>query len=149
MSGRVEALWVKRAHRGKMDPVVEAVFVEGTGLDGSAGRSRTRQVTLIEREVWQRLMRELGGHVDPAARRANVMVSGIALARTRGRTLRVGGARLVIGGEVTPCERMEEALPGLQDALRPDWNGGAFAQVITTGLVRVGDTVEWENAGSP
>lgn len=36
-----------------MDPVVEALFVEGAGLDGSAGRSRTRQVTTIEREVTQ------------------------------------------------------------------------------------------------
>ena len=144
MSGRVEALWVKRAHRGKMDPLREALLVEGLGIEESVGRSRRRQVTLIEREVWDALMRQLGGSVDPAARRANIMVSGTPLRHTRGRILRIGGARIAIGGETTPCERMEEALPGLQDAMRPDWNGGVFAQVITTGLVAIGDEVEWE-----
>jgi MOSC domain-containing protein YiiM len=53
---------------------------------------------------------------------------------------------LVIGGETTPCERMEEALPGLRAALRPDWGGGVFAQVLRGGAIRVGDRVAWEQA---
>jgi MOSC domain-containing protein YiiM len=142
--GRVEALWSKRAHRGKMDSVSEVLLVEGQGVEGSVGRSRRRQVTIIEKEVWDRVTGALGATVDPSARRANVMVSGLRLPHTRGRVLRIGGARVLIGGEVTPCERMEEAQPGLQAALVPDWNGGAFGQVVTTGLVSVGDAVEWE-----
>jgi MOSC domain-containing protein YiiM len=51
----------------------------------------------------------------------------------------------VIAGETTPCERMEEALPGLRAALRPRWGGGAFAQVLRGGAVRVGDRVAWED----
>jgi MOSC domain-containing protein YiiM len=144
MSGRVEGLWVKRAHRGVMDPVREALLVEGTGVEGSVGRSRRRQVTIIEREVWDELMREVGGTLDPAARRANIMISGIRLEETRGRVLRIGGARIAIGGETTPCERMEEACPGLQEAMRPHWRGGAFGQILTTGLVAIGDSAEWE-----
>jgi len=147
MAGRIEALWLKRAHRGPMDSVQEAEFVMDQGLAGSVGRSRRRQVTLIEREVWDRQMAALGGDIDPGSRRANVMLSGIALPDTRGRVLRIGVAvRLAIGGETTPCERMEEALPGLQEIMRHDWGGGAFAQVIAGGLVRVGDTVQWEPA---
>lgn len=143
-AGRVEALWRKRAHRGPMDAVPEVLFIEGKGLEGSAGNSRTRQVTLIEREVWDALMHGLGAQANPAARRANVMLSGIRLPHTRGRTLRIGDARLLIGGETTPCERMEEAVAGLQAAMRPHWNGGVFARVITTGRVRVGDLATWE-----
>lgn len=148
MHGRLEAIWIKRAHRGKMDPVPAGELVAGEGLATSVGRSRRRQVTLIEREVWQRLMSGLGADISPAARRANLMLSGVSLARTRGRVLRIGGTRLLIAGETTPCERMEEALPGLQAAMRPDWGGGAFAQVLEGGPIRVGDLAVWEEDGA-
>jgi MOSC domain-containing protein YiiM len=114
------------------------------GIVGGVDRSRRRQITLIEREVWERLMHDLGGNADPSARRANVMVSGIRLPHTRGRVLRVGEARLAIGGELTPCERMDEVLPGFRAAMLPDWGGGAFAQVLGDAMIRVGDTAEWE-----
>ena len=142
--GRLEAIWIKRVHRGPMDPVGEAQLESERGLVGNVDRSRRRQVTIIEREVWDRMMSELDATTDPAARRANLLVSGIALAHTHGRVLRIGDARLVIDGETTPCERMEKAVPGLQDAMRREWGGGAFAQVLTGGMIRVGDTVEWE-----
>jgi MOSC domain-containing protein YiiM len=142
--GRLDAIWIKRAHRGKMDEVTEAVAIAGQGLEGNVDRSRRRQVTLIEREVWERLMRELDADVPPSRRRANLMVSGVSLAGTRGRTLRVGGVRLSIGGETTPCERMDEAFPGLREAMRSDWGGGVFAQVLDDGVVAVGDSVVWE-----
>jgi MOSC domain-containing protein YiiM len=145
-TGRLDAIFVKRAHRGPMDPVDEAHLEEGRGLVGNVDRSRRRQVTLLEREVWDRLMAELVGDVDPSARRANLLISGITLAHTRGRILRIGDTRLVIEGETTPCERMDEALPGLQTAMRNNnWSGGAFAQVLTGGSVRIGDRIEWES----
>ena len=142
--GRVELIWIKRAHRGPMDSVEEATLVADQGVAGSVDRSRRRQVTLLESEAWAACMSELGVDKDPALRRANILLSGVALAKTRGRVLVIGDARLAIGGELTPCERMDEAMPGLQAALRPDWRGGVFAQVVSGGVIRVGDPVEWE-----
>jgi MOSC domain-containing protein YiiM len=70
-------------------------------------------------------------------------VSGIDLERTRGRLLGIGECLLRIGGEVRPCERMEEAHRGLRDAMSPRWGGGAWAEVIRGGEIRVNDAVAW------
>lgn len=142
--GRLEAIWVKRAHRGKMDEVTEATTVAGQGIVGNVDRSRRRQVTIIEREVWDALMRQLESNVSPSSRRANLMVSGVRLQETRGRTLRIGAVRLAIGGETTPCERMDEAFLGLRAVMQPNWGGGVFAQVLDDGIIAVGDPVLWE-----
>ena len=142
-AGRLEAIWIKRAHRGPMDAARTAVLRAGRGIVGNADQGRRRQVTLIEQEVWQALMRRLGADLSPAARRANLLLSGIRLAETRGRTLLVGGCRIRVTGETKPCERMNEAQPGLRAAMYADWGGGAFGEVLDDGTIAVGDRVEW------
>jgi MOSC domain-containing protein YiiM len=127
-----------------MDPVRDVTLVPGRGVQGSVGRSRRRQVTLLSREAWETATATLGHDPGPACRRANILVSGIDLAYTRGRVLLVGSCRIAIGGELTPCERMDEAEPGLREALRTNWQGGVFGQVLDGGPVSVGDTVSWE-----
>jgi MOSC domain-containing protein YiiM len=141
--GVLEAIWVKRAHRIPMSAVPEARVIAGQGIADSVDRSRRRQVTLVEQEIWERLVAELGGTAPPSARRANLLVSGFPLADTRGRTLRIGEVRLLIGGELKPCERVDDAVPGLRAAMYPDWQGGAFAQVLDNGVIRVGDSIMW------
>jgi MOSC domain-containing protein YiiM len=149
MVGRLEAIWIKRAHWGPMDPAESARLVAGRGLVGNADQGRRRQVTLIERERWEQLMRELDSSISPSARRANLMLSGIRLARTRDHILRVGSCRLRIGGETRPCEQMDEALPGLRNAMKVDWAGGVFAEVLESGDIAIGDEVEWERDQEP
>jgi MOSC domain-containing protein YiiM len=132
-----------------MDPAPSARLVAGRGLVGNADQGRRRQVTLIERERWEQLMGELDSSISPSARRANLMLSGIRLAHTRDRILRVGSCRLRVGGETRPCEQMDQALPGLRNAMRVDWGGGVFAEVLDGGDIAIGDEVEWERNQEP
>ena len=140
--GRLEAIWVKRARGGKMDPVAAATLDQG-GLVGNANRSYRRALTLIEQETFVRLRGELGDDVAPVMRRANFMLAGIRLEQTRGRLLAIGPCVLRIGGETRPCNLMDETFPGLQAALDPGWGGGAFATVARPGEIAVGDAVRW------
>ena len=123
---------------------VGAATLDHKGLAGNANRGGRRQVTIISRERWEELMRDLGADLPPETRRANLMVSGIDLQDSRGRILRVGATRLLINGETRPCEQMEAAHAGLPPLMRARWGGGAFAAVIEAGDIRVGDAVEWE-----
>ena len=143
--GRLEAIWLKRARGGPMDPVDEAVAVEGRGLESGADFDRERQVTLVEREVFDRLKEELEASVEPVMRRANLLLTGIRLEGSRDRMLAVGDLRIHVHGETRPCGRMDEACEGLMDALDPNWGGGAHGSILNDATIAVGDEVRWEN----
>jgi MOSC domain-containing protein YiiM len=144
VTGRLEGIWLKRAHRGPMDPVTRATLVAGRGLVGNADQGRRRQVTVIEREVWDRMMGQLGAAVSPSARRANLLISGCSLAGRRRQLLRIGACRVRILGETRPCERMDEALPGLRGVMGREWGGGSFGEVLDDGEIEVGAEVRWD-----
>lgn len=141
--GRVEAIWIKRAKRGPMDPVARTHAVAARGLEGNANQGGKRQVTLLSADSWADVVAELGFDVDPRLRRANVYLKGVDLRDSRGRTLCVGGTRIRIYGETRPCNRMEEAQAGLRAALDPEWRAGAFGEVLEDGEIEVGDAVSW------
>ena len=144
MTARIEALFLYPRTRAEAVPVAEAVALKGTGLDGDHDRHPSRQLTVISSEAWKVANAELGTDLPPQTRRANVVVSGVSLAETRGRRLRLGPVLLEINGETDPCQRMEEAYAGLRAALTPEWRGGVFGHIVEDGPLRVGDDVAFE-----
>jgi len=142
-NGKLEKIWIKRGKRGPMDSRRAAQLVAGRGLIDNANQGGKRQVTIIAAERWTELMQELNAWLDPSARRANLLISGLRLENSRGRILQIAGCRLRILGETRPCERMDEALPGLREAMQHNWGGGVFAEVLDDGEIAVGDAVSW------
>lgn len=142
-TGKLEAIWLKRMKGGPMDPAEQATLKANQGLVGNANQGGKRQVTIIQKDVWDTLMAAVGAELSPSARRANLMVSGVNLANSRHRVLQVGNCRIRIYGETKPCEQMDKAWPGLQEAMRDNWAGGAFGKILDNGHITVGDPVRW------
>src|SRR2546422_4955005 len=98
-TGRLEAIWLKRMRRAPMDAVERARLKAHQGLVGNTDQGGRRQVTLLEHEVWQALMAQVGAKLPPSIRRANLFLSGIRLVNSRKRILSIGACRLRILGE--------------------------------------------------
>lgn len=145
MAGTLKSIWVKRMKRGPMDYTPTASLIENRGIEQNADQGGKRQVTIIEEEVWNELMATFGASLDPSTRRANLMISGVSLKDTRGKVLNIGNCQIEILGETKPCERMDEALKGLKDAMYPDWKGGAYGRVLNNSTIQLGDEIKWEN----
>ena len=142
--GTLQGIWVKEVRGEPMAAVDEAKVFTDQGFDGGIREASTRQLTVLAAETWADAEATLGMSVDPALRRANLLVAGLDLAGTTGRVLRVGDLRLEITGETKPCHQMDTAVDGLRAVLEPDWRGGAHGVVLDDATVRVGDPVGWD-----
>jgi MOSC domain-containing protein YiiM len=142
--GHLRAIYLKRFKGGPMDPRESATLIAGRGIAGNANQGGRRQVVLLGEEGWAQATAELGVDLDPSTRRGNLLLSGIALEKTRGRILRIGPVRLRIWTECTPCYQMDQACDGLKLALRPHWRAGACAEVLAGGTIQVGDEATWK-----
>lgn len=135
-------IWIKRMHKGPMDPAARATVVAGKGIVGNANQGGKRQVTIVSSKNWADVTAPLGATPDPRLRRANLLVSDVDFVDSRGKVLKIGDVRIRIYGETRPCEQMEAAVPGLQEAMSVPWGGGAFGEVLDDGEIAVGDAVE-------
>jgi MOSC domain-containing protein YiiM len=134
-------MWIGlRAVRLAPVAVVTRAEVLADGLAGDHGRAGARAVTLLQWEHLAVLASLLGQPVAPETLRRNIAVAGLNLSALRGAQVRVGGGLLRVTGPCAPCSRMEAALGrGGWTALRG--HGGWCAEVVTPGMIALGDTV--------
>lgn len=147
--GRVEALAVAAAREAPMTLVAEVVARAGRGLEGdryfgghgtfSNPHAQGNDLTLIEAEALEHL--ELpSGPLAPEEARRNVVTRGIDLNALVGRRFTVGAVECVGRRLCEPCAHLERlTAPGTLRGLVH--RGGLRADVLTDGVIRVGDEV--------
>ncbi|MBL8550182.1 MAG: MOSC domain-containing protein [Hyphomonadaceae bacterium] len=145
MNGKLLAIAWKEKPRAPMLTAERAIIDREAGLPGDfRGRSPDAQITIVFAEDWAQACRELGADVPWLARRANLLVAGIANPQSAGGIVRIGAATLEIMSETDPCSRMDAAHQGLRAALTPQWRGGVRTRVLEGGGIGVGDAVRLE-----
>ena len=143
-TGRLIGLARRDAPRAPMETLEAVRIGVEFGLEGDyRGRSK-RQITILAREAWDAACAELGRELPWTTRRSNLLVEQLALPQRSGDVIAIGNIRLEVTDEVDPCSRMEEAAPGLRQALKPDWRGGIGCRVLQGGAIALGDPIRIE-----
>jgi MOSC domain-containing protein YiiM len=134
---------LRRQRRGPMLTVEACNISTEQGVGGDfRGKPGKRQVTLLSEAAWQDACESIDVTLPWTVRRANILVRGRTFsAADVGKIVSIGEARLEITRETDPCQRMDDAQPGLKAALAPDWHGGVCCRVLNAGDIRVGDTL--------
>ena len=129
--------------RAAMQELEQVQVGETFGIEGDLrGKPGNRQVTVLSVESWRQACAAAGAELPWTTRRANLLLEGLLFEKNMvGQILSIGEVQLQITKETVPCFRMDEAHPGLQEALKPHWRGGVCCKVISGGLVQVGDAV--------
>ena len=144
--GKVEWIGVRPKKKMDLQAVKKVEIDTEAGLSGDhyAGRSKKRQVTLIQKEHLDTVASILQiEQADPMLTRRNIVVSGINLLALKDQQFRIGTALLETTGLCHPCSRMEENFgPGGYNAMRG--HGGITAKVIESGIVALGDAIQLE-----
>lgn len=141
-SGTLQGIAVREASRAPMKEQQQVEVTTRHGIVQDYHGTGLRQVTFLDMRQWQEVLDELGIDLPWHTRRANLLIAGIDLPAAVGRRLQIGSCRFAIGGETTPCQRMDELYPGLRDILRPGLRGGVWGQVLQGGPLHVGDSVQ-------
>ena len=144
-AGRLIGIARRGVRRAPMQEIGEARISLEAGLEGDCkGAKYPRcQITVLAHEAWQAALAALDARsLSWTARRANLLVEGVALPRAPGGILRIGAVRLEVTAQTYPCARMEEARAGLLAALAKDWRGGVTCRVLQAGQIALGDAVE-------
>lgn len=139
--GAVEWIGLRPARAAEIVSVPDVEVTEA-GLTGDRGRKGKRAVTLVQAEHLAVIASFLGRDtVGPEMLRRNLSIRGLNLAGLKGRQLQVGSAVLRVTTICAPCSLMERFFGhGGYAAMRG--HGGWCAEVVTPGLIRVGDVAQ-------
>jgi MOSC domain-containing protein YiiM len=125
--------------------------IEGVGLEGDRYYKRTgtysnkhdesREATFVEAEALQALANDYHLEMNGAESRRNITTGGVPLNHLVGRQFKIGEAVFRGIRLCEPCAHLEE-VSGKTVRKGLIHRGGLRAQIIKSGLISVGDSVE-------
>lgn len=146
--GEVVAIYVRPQLSAPVKPLGSVRAVPGKGLEGDyyfSGVSRkgfdsSREVTLIESEALESIMRDYAIALDDGESRRNIITRNIELNHLVGKVFQVGEVTLRGIRLCEPCSHLaeltqKEVIPALIH------RGGLRAQILNEGTLRVGDPI--------
>ena len=154
--GSVVSISIAEAGSEPMVSLDQVKAVAGQGLEGDRYYSKQgtftdnpnttgRQVTLIESEAIDALVRDYKVEVEYKDSRRNIVTRGVPLNHLLGKEFRVGEVRMRGVRLNEPCNHMASLVnEELKDKIRLGLmhRGGLRADILNDGTIRVGDAVE-------
>lgn len=145
--GIVEGIYLKSAPGERTFSVEEVKAMAGEGLEGdpyvAAGEfgepGRGHQLTLITREEIEELAKE-GVTLRPGESRRQLETRGIDLKSLIGQRFRVGDVECRGIRVCDPCQSLQN-MTGKPVLLGLKGQGGLRADIVSTGVIRVGDPI--------
>jgi MOSC domain-containing protein YiiM len=148
-TGTVESIHIASTAKGPMQAVNQAAAIPGVGLEGDRYALKQGtffkpepdyELTLIEAEAIEAIKGEYEVNLPAGDARRNVVTRGVPLNHLVGREFAIGGVKIRGIRLCEPCSHLQALteLPVIK-ALRH--RGGLRAQILTEGVIQVGDVV--------
>jgi MOSC domain-containing protein YiiM len=148
-TGIVESIHIASAAKEPTRPVDQVQAIPGVGLEGDRYAQRLGtfykplpdfELTLIEAEAIEALKREYGVDLAPGEVRRNIVTRGVPLNHLVGREFQVGEVKIRGIRLCEPCSHLQ-TLAGRPVIKGLRHRGGLRAQILSPGVIRVGDAV--------
>ena len=152
-NGHIEFIYIAAEAKGPTFAVNIIKAIPGVGLDGD--RYATRQgtfykrlpdyeLTLIEAEALEALLKDYSVTLLPGDARRNLVTRGVPLNHLVGRDFKVGDVKIRGIRLCEPCSHLQ-AMTQLPVIKGLRHRGGLRAQILSEGNIRVGDDVVVED----
>ena len=148
-SGKVESIHIAPAAKAPTRPIAEAEAIPGAGLAGDRYFLKQgtffkpepdHELTLIEAEAIEAAERDYKMKMNPGDARRNIVTRDVPLNHLVGHEFQIGSVRLRGLRLCEPCSHLE-SLTGFPVIKSLRHRGGLRAQILTQGMIRVGDTI--------
>jgi MOSC domain-containing protein YiiM len=148
-NGTVDSIHIAPAAKAPMQALEQAEAIPEAGLVGDRYFLKQGtffkpepdfELTLIEAEAIDAAQREYKVSLAAGEARRNVVTRGVPLNHLVGREFMIGGVKIRGLRLCEPCAHLE-SLTGLPVIKALRHRGGLRAQILTQGVIRVGDAV--------